>query len=169
MSSNFDLVVLITENEHPRPGWVLSLEINGVTHMFGIPGSSGKCWRTGWSAFKDSMTSHLYGRWRGDFKSSPMSDMKKVDEIPAQKILAGTVFKFPWLKIQPVSFGLSDSLSDNDILEQFESLSKQKPFSNHRDSGRWNYQVYSVREIDGRCILDRPVLSTTDETAFWNV
>jgi len=169
MSSNFDLVALITENEHPRPGWVLSLEINGIIHMFGIPGGNGIYWRTSWSAFKDSRTSHLYGSWKGTFKSSPLSEMKKVEEIPAQTILAGTVFKFPWLKIQPVCFELSDSLSNNDIVEQFEGLSKQKPFSNHRDDGRWNYQVSSIKEIAGKYVFDRPILLTPDRTAFWKL
>jgi len=162
------LMAYITENPEFGPGWVLSLEINGILYMFGIPGGNGKTWLSNWYAFRDSKKNDLYGSWQGDFNSSPLSSMKKVDELSARMVLAWTVFEFPWLKVSPLRFGSLDSLSDNDILKQFDCLSKQNMLSKYPE-GRWNYMVNSIREVNAHSVFDRPVLMSHGTSAFWNV
>lgn len=168
MLENPDLMASVSVRQHSRSGWILSFSINKMTYVFVIPGGNGETWYSNWEAFMDSNKTELFSSWPADSERTPLP-LIKVDELPARIVLAGTVFEFPLLDVPPLRFDTLDRLTDNDILERFDGLARQKILSPKYRKGSWTYMVNSIREIKKPFIFDCPVLSTTDGVDFWNV
>lgn len=166
MPADTSLLMGVYESSHPRHNWVLLLAIGKITYAFGLPGGNGDSWRSNWDAFIGSGKTALFSTWDTDL-DDPSPSVGRLAEVPARQVLAGKMFEFPWLDVPPLWFGLSVSLTDTDIVEQFDRI-RSHPGQEHSESTR-SYRVAPIPEIEEYPKFDRSVLRTHGTSDIWNL